>query len=293
MNAPSLAAAGLGANTVLVLLGCGIFGALAGAVGTFVIARRRSLIADVAGHAALPGVCLAFLAGEALHIGGRTPWLLLIGAACTALLAAWFVPWLTRRFAIGADGATAVSLALFFGLGAVLLSLVQSHESGSQGGLRRLLFGSAAATSSADVKTLAALALVTLVALALLFKELSLLAFDEQHARTLGFPVRSLDLLLTLLLVATVVAGMQLAGIVLVVSMVITPAATARFFHGSIARVTAIAAGFGAASAVCGVLVSLEFEHLPTGPAMTLCAAGLFVLALLATTRGRAEAVQS
>jgi len=74
---------------------------------------------------------------------------------------------------------------------------------------------------------------------------------------------------------------------------VITPAAAARFFRGSIARVTAIAACLGAASAVCGVLVSLEFEHLPTGPAMTLSAAGLFLVALLATTRGRAEAVQS
>ena len=70
-----MSAGSLGANTLGVLAGCVLFGALAGAVGTFVLARRRALVADVAGHAALPGIALAFLAGEALGLGGRTPWL--------------------------------------------------------------------------------------------------------------------------------------------------------------------------------------------------------------------------
>lgn len=275
-----MSAGSLGANTLGVLAGCVLFGALAGAVGTFVLARRRALVADVAGHAALPGIALAFLAGEALGLGGRTPWLLLAGGACTALLAAWCVAILSRWRRVGADGALAVSLAGFFGLGAVLFSVVQSHPAGSQGGLRTLLLGSAAAMGHSEVLTLAALACATLVLLVAFSKELALVAFDEEFARTAGLPVRRLDLLLTLLLVAAVVAGMQLAGIVLVVAMIITPAAAARLLGGRIGRVTAVAAIIGAATAAVGTLASRAVPGVPTGAAMTLAATAALLVAV-------------
>ena len=278
--------AALGFNTALALAACTVFGAVAGAVGTFVLARRRSMLADVAGHASLPGVCIAFLIGELLGIGGRTPLLLLAGGAGTALLAAWCVPALARLRGVGPDGAVAVSLSFFFGLGSVLLSSVQTHGSGAQGGLNHLLFGSAAATTRADLAALSILAVAALAALAAFFKELSALAFDEQHARALGIPVRGLDLLLLALLVATVVAGMQVAGIVLVVSMLIAPAAGARAFRGSITRITAIASLLGAASATTGVLLSLRFADLPTGAAMTLVATAVFCTTLALPRRG-------
>ena len=269
------------ANTVVALTGCALFGAVAGVVGTFVLARRRALLADVAAHASLPGVCLAFLAGEALGLGGRTPWLLLAGGSLSALLATWCVPHLSRLRGVGPDGALAVSLSFFFGLGAVLLSSIQSHESGAQGGLNHLLFGSAAATTRADLLMLAVLALVVLAVVAVLFKELAAIAFDEMHARVLGLPVRRLDLVLLALLVASVVAGMQVAGIVLVVAMIVAPAATARLLPGSLTTVIALAASIGAGCAVCGVLLSLRYESLPTGSAMTLCAGALFMLTTL------------
>lgn len=270
----------LGANTVSVLAGCVLFGALAGAVGTFVLARRRALVADVAGHAALPGVALSFLAGEALGLGGRTPWLLFLGGATSALMAAWCVPALARLRRLGPDGAIAVTLAGFFGLGAVLFSVVQSHASGSQGGLRTLLFGSAAAMSRSDVLSLFVLAIATLLTLAAVFKELAVLAFDEDFARIAGLPVRALDLVLTLLLVATVVAGMQLAGVVLVVAMVITPAAAARNIGTRIGAVTVVAAILGASAAAIGVLASRASEGIPTGATMTLAATALFLLSI-------------
>lgn len=278
MNPDAVRLDALGANTLGVLAGCMLFGALAGAVGTFVLARRRALVADVAGHAALPGVALAFLTGEALGLGGRTAWLLLLGGAATALLAAWCVPALARLRRVGPDAATAVVLAGFFGLGAVLLSIVQSHPAGSQGGLRTLLFGSAAAMSRSEVAALTVLALATLALLAAFFRGLVLVAFDEGFARTAGLPVRALDLLLTLLLVATVVAGMQLAGIVLVVAMLITPAAAARNLGGRIGRVTIVASAVGAASAAAGVLASRTMPGVPTGAAMTLAATATLAL---------------
>ncbi len=270
----------LGANSMLVFAGCTAFGALAGTVGTFVLARRRALVADVAGHATLPGVCLAFLAGEAFGLNGRTPWLLLLGGASTALLAAWSIPTLARLRRLGSDGATAVSLAFFFGIGAVLLSVVQLHESGAQGGIRKLLFGSAAAMTSSDVITLTTLAVATVAVLATFFKEFALVSFDEPFAKVMGVPVRKLDLALTALLVATVVAGLQVAGIVLVVALILTPAAAARRFRGSLTKITVIAATIGAASAAAGVALSLVVDGLPTGSAMTLVATVFFLLTI-------------
>ena len=181
---------------------------------------------------------------------------------------------------MGPDGALAVSLSFFFGLGAVLLSAIQSHDSAAQGGLNHLLFGSAAATTRSDLVMLAVLAAAAIAVVALLFKEFAAIAFDEAHARVLGLPVRTMDIALLALLVSTVVAGMQVAGIVLVVSMIIAPAATARLLRGSMPRVVCTAALLGAGSAIAGVLLSLRYESLPTGSAMTLCAGAAFLAAL-------------
>ena len=278
-------AAFIGANTELTLAAGALFGATAGVVGTFALARRRSLLADVAAHASLPGVCLAFLAGEALGLGGRNPLLLLVGATLTALLATWSVPRLARLRGVGSDGAIAVSLSFFFGLGAVLLSDIQTHDSGAQGGIDHLLFGNAAATTRADLATMATIAIVCAVLVALFFKELAALCFDEQHAAVLGIAVRPLDLLLLGLLVATVVAGMQMAGIVLVVAMIIAPAAAARAVRGSLTRVTVVAGTIGASAAAAGVLLSRSMDSMPTGSAMTLVAATVFIASLLVTPR--------
>jgi manganese/zinc/iron transport system permease protein len=280
----------MGVNTIAVLAGCALFGALAGAVGTFVLARRRALVADVAGHATLPGVALAFLVAQALGLDGRTPWILFLGGAATALVAAALVPPLARLRRVGSDGATALALAGFFGLGGVLLAIVLSNPSGAQGGLRTLLFGNAAAITLGEVGALAIVALAALAALLLLFKALAIVAFDEDFARTAGLPVRTLDLALVLLLVATVVAGMQVAGIVLVVALVITPAAASRLLGGRLSTVARRAALIGALAASLGVVASLLGERIPTGAAMTLAAAALFLAAIPFSRAARAEA---
>jgi manganese/zinc/iron transport system permease protein len=272
-----------GANTILVLAGCTLFGAIAGPVGTFVLARRRALVSDVAGHAALLGIALGFLAGEALGIGGRSPLVLLVGAASTAFLAAVLVPPLARLRRVGDDGAIATLLAGFFGLGAVFFSLVQSHGSGSQGGLSKLFFGSAAAMTRADLFMLAVLSIGVLSALLFCARGFATVAFDEDFARVSGGPVRALDFALTALLVSVVVAGLQIAGVVLVVALLLTPAATARLAPASIRRTAVLAALLGGTAAFGGVLASLATDSIPTGSAMTLVSATIFAAALALT----------
>ncbi|MDI9404153.1 MAG: metal ABC transporter permease [Limnohabitans sp.] len=271
----------IGANTMLVLAGCALFGAVSGATGTFVLARRRALVSDVAGHAALPGVALGFLLGEVTGLGGRSPALLVLCATITALFAALCVAPLARLRRLGDDGATATMLAGSFGLGAALLSIVQSHASGAQGGLQTLLLGSAAAMRTSDVVVLTVLSLIVVATLTVLARGLAMVAFDEEHARVAGVPVRALDFALIVLLVACVVAGLQVAGVVLVVAFILTPAATARLFAGSL-RVTALrAAMLGTATAVAGVLASRVLPTFPTGSAMTLAASLVFFTALV------------
>lgn len=271
----------IGANTMLVLAGCALFGAVSGATGTFVLARRRALVSDVAGHAALPGVALGFLLGEVTGLGGRSPALLVLCATITALFAALCVAPLARLRRLGDDGATATMLAGSFGLGAALLSIVQSHASGAQGGLQTLLLGSAAAMRTSDVVVLTVLSLIVVATLTVLARGLAMVAFDEEHARVVGVPVRALDFALIVLLVACVVAGLQVAGVVLVVAFILTPAATARLFAGSL-RVTALrAAMLGTATAVAGVLASRVLPTFPTGSAMTLAASLVFFTALV------------
>jgi manganese/zinc/iron transport system permease protein len=279
----------LGANTLVVLAGCTLLGATCGAVGVFAVARRRALLADVASHATLPGACAAFLAASALGLDGRNAWVLLAGAAASAALAAWASPALARFRGIGEEAATAVTLAGFFGLGAVLLSVVQSGDSASQGGLSRILLGSAAALTQADLATVLVLALAVLGVVVALFKELCALTFDAAHARASGLRVDALDRVLLALVVVAVVAGMQIVGAVLVVSLLLAPAAAARQVCARMPSVAIAAAAFGGASAALGVLLSRSELSVPTGSAIALVATAAF-LATVALRARRASA---
>lgn len=292
----SIASSMPGANTLAALAGCAMLGAAAGVTGCFVIARRRALVSDVAGHATLPGACIGFLAAHALLPEATAAWAMPVCAAATALLASWCTDALARLPRIGSDGAAAVALAGFFGLGAVLLSVVQSHAAAEGpatiGSLRQILLGNAAAMTRADLALVAALAASTCLAAALLFKELAAVSFDEAHARLSGIPARGVDRVLSALTVATVVAGMQVVGVVLVVALLLAPAAAARQLARSSAGMAWTAGGLGALAGAAGVAVSGAMADIPTGSAITLCAFALFAcaVALRSASRGGAPA---
>lgn len=275
----------LGANTLSALAGCAMLGATCGAVGVFVIARRRALVADVASHATLPGACAAFLAAQALGVDGRSAWVLLVGAGASAALAAWIAPILGRRRLVGDEAATALTLAGFFGLGAVLLSVVQSHASAAQGGLSRILLGSAAALTRADLATTVALSLAALATISLGFRSFAAVAFDPAHARLGGVRVGAVDRVLLALVVVAVVAGLQVVGAVLVVSLLLAPAAAARQLCDRLPATTVVAGAIGAASAAAGVALSRSTLAVPTGSAIALAATAFFVVSI--ALRGR------
>ncbi len=265
-----------------VALGAAVLGVVSGSLGAFAVLRGQSLLGDAVAHAALPGVAVTFLL-----TGSKAPLPLVVGAGVAGWLGSWCVRQVTARSRVPFDAALGLVLASFFGVGMVLLSLIQRRPDATQAGLDSFLFGQAAALVERDVAVMAALGAVALLAVGLLWKELKLLLFDPDFAASLGLPVRRLDAALTLLLVVAIVIGLQTVGVVLMSAMLIAPAAAARQWTDRLAGVVGLAAVFGAASGVAGAVVSATTARLPTGPTVVLCASAFVLVSVLfAPNRG-------
>jgi manganese/zinc/iron transport system permease protein len=265
-----------------VSLGAAALGATAGALGSFAVLRRQSMLGDAISHAALPGIALAFLL-----TGSRAPFVLVLGAAIAGWVGTLLVMAVVERTRVRSDAALGIVLSVFFGFGLVLLTFIQRRPDASQAGLDRFLFGQAATLLQRDVATIALLGGAALLTAALFWKEVKLLAFDPDFGATLGFPMGRVDVLLTTLLVVSIVIGLQTVGVVLMSAMVVAPAAAARQWTDRLGTMVVLAGAFGAAAGVAGAVVSSLAERLPTGPAIVLCLTLLVALSLtLAPNRG-------
>jgi manganese/zinc/iron transport system permease protein len=265
-----------------VALGAAALGATSGALGSFAVLRKQSLLGDAISHAALPGIALAFL-----FTGSKATPVLVAGAAVAGWLGTLAVMKITRATRVKEDSALGIVLAVFFGFGLVLLTYVQKRPDASQAGLDRFLFGQAATLLHRDVILIASLGSLALLGAALFWKEFKLLSFDPDYGASLGFPMRAVDVILTTLLVVSIVIGLQTVGVVLMSAMVVAPAAAARQWTDRMGRMVAVAGLFGALAGVSGAVISSLTEHLPTGPTIVLCLTALVVLSILfAPNRG-------
>jgi manganese/zinc/iron transport system permease protein len=263
-------------NAFWVLSGTTLLGLSSGVLGSFAFLRKQGLMGDVLSHAALPGICLAFLL-----TGSKHPLSFLIGAMITGFLATLTISWITRYSRIKADTAMGLVLSVFFGIGIVLLTQIQHSQNGNQSGLDKFLFGQSASIVSADVQVMGAISIFLLILCFVFLKELKLLCFDASYGSSLGFPMRFLDFFLMLLLVIAVVIGLQAAGVVLMAALLITPAAAARYWTESLPRMIIISAVIGALSGVIGTVFSAITYNLSTGPLIVLAASSLFFFSML------------
>lgn len=264
------------ANTRWVLAGTALLGVSSGVLGSFALLRRRSLLGDALAHAALPGVCVAFLITSSRALGP-----LLLGALIAGLLGAVCIQAITRSTRLKEDAALGIVLSIFFAVGIVLLTLIQHSGAGNQAGLDKYVFGQAAAMIGKDVRVLAVCAVIVCILAAVLFKELKLLCFDAGFAAGSGFSPGILDGLLMTLLVLAVVIGLQSVGVVLMAAMLIVPAAAARLWTDRLSRIVVVAGLIGAASGALGTIFSLQALRMPTGPLIVLSASAIFGFSLL------------
>ncbi|MCB2197795.1 metal ABC transporter permease [bacterium] len=265
-----------------VALGATVLGVTSGALGAFAVLRRQALLGDAVSHATLPGIALAFLLTQS-----KAPLVLLVGAAIAGWLGTLLVLAVVNNTRIKEDAALGLILSVFFGGGLVLLTLIQKMPIATQAGLDKFLFGQAAALVESDVIAMAVLAVPTLLLTALFWKEFKLLSFDPEYGATLGFKMRTMDILLTSLIVIAIVIGLQTVGVVLMSAMIVAPGAAARQWTDRLSVMVILSALFGAVSGVTGAVISSTMAHLPTGPTIVLVVSVIVVISLaFAPNRG-------
>ena len=245
-------------------------------IGAYVVVRGLGFMGDGLAHGVLPGVAAAVLIGAIAGVGAMERDLhFFLGALPGALVMALLSGYLIRRVGISEDTSIGVLFAGMFALGLVMLTAAKGVPVDLEG----ILLGNVLGVSRAEVLVTLGLAATVLALMFLLHKELVFANFDPTGAAVIGLPTEKLEYLLLALLAVVVVLALPAVGIVLVISMLITPAAAASLLMRSFPAAMIAGSLFGAASAIAGMYISFYF-NLPSGPVMALVATGFFILAV-------------
>ena len=233
-------------------------------IGSYVVTRGLAFMGDALAHAILPGIVIAFLIGISPFIGAIP-----VGVAVAILIG-----YLSRRTGISEDTSIGILFAGLFALGLVLLTTTR----GLPVDLEDLLLGQVLGVSRLDVYVTLGLVGVVLLVLYGFHKELVFASFDPMGATVVGLPTGVLNYLLLVMLAVVIVVALQAVGIVLVIAMLVTPAATAYLLVRRFLSIMVLGAVLGAMAAVAGLYLSF-YLNLPSGPAMSLVATGMFIVA--------------
>ena len=242
-----------------------LVGVMCPMLGVYVVVRGLGFMGDALAHSVLPGMVVAFILGISPFFGAIPM------ALATALLSGYLI----RRAGVSEDTSVGILFAGLFALGVVMLTLSRSVSVN----LEDILLGQVLGVSLGDLYVTAALAGVVLAVVLGLHKELVFASFDPDGASVVGLPTEKLEYLLLALLSVVVVLALQAVGVILVISMLITPAAAALLIVRNFVRAMATAVLIGVSSAVAGLYLSFYY-NLPSGPVMALVATGFFVLAV-------------
>ncbi|MFO8069329.1 MAG: metal ABC transporter permease [Alkalibacterium sp.] len=260
----------------LVALGTGIIGLLSGVIGTYATLRKESLLGDALSHAALPGIAIAFVI-----IQRKELLFLILGAAVSGIIATGLIQLMTRKTVVKLDSALSLVLSSFFGLGLVVLTAIQNNPNAQQAGLDSFIFGQASAMLSRDVQLIAGVALILLLLVGLFWKEFKCYTFDPMFSRSLGFSSKIIEFLLSMMIVLTIIIGLESVGVILISALLIGPSIAARQWTHRLSGVMILAGVFGFLSGIIGTLISSLGEHIPTGPTIVVVVSLFVFISLL------------
>lgn len=263
-------------NAQWVLLSTLILGIASGMVGCLSYWKKQSLMSDALSHAALPGVVIAFALA-----GTKSLPIMIAGAAISALLGALLIQWITSTTRIKEDAAMGMILSGFFGLGIMLLTIVNRTVSGNQSGLDGFIFGQAASMIRKDVYIMLVLAFAVIAVISIGFKEWKLYLFDPDFAKGLGLNHRFMGFLYLAVLVFVIVIGIQAVGVILMAALLIIPAVSARYWTHSFKWMMILSAIIGGCSGLTGTWISTLGKGWPTGPFIVVAASSIFLLSLV------------
>ena len=263
-------------NLKYVLFGILLIAIAAAIIGTFTFLSKRSLVSDTISHSVLPGIAIAFLV-----VGEKDIVALIIGAFLSGWLSMICINAIVNHTKLSEDTAIALVLSVFFGFGILLLVSIQHSNNGQQSGLDHFIFGKAAALVGRDLKIFATICLVVIAAVSLTFKELKILIFDKTFAQSIGFPVRKLEITLEILIILTIVSGIQAIGIILTAAMLITPVAIGMFWTQKLNRLLFLSILFNSIAGITGVYISYFMPRMPTGPWIVIALSVLLFFSFL------------
>ncbi|HGA1865263.1 TPA: metal ABC transporter permease subunit [Streptococcus agalactiae] len=242
-----------------------VIGIVAGAVGCFIILRSMSLMGDAISHAVLPGVAISFILGINFFIG----------AIVFGLLSSIIITYIKENSVIKGDTAIGITFSSFLALGIILIGLANSTTD-----LFHILFGNILAVQDSDKYMTIIVGLIVLTLITIFFKELLLTSFDPVLAKSMGMRVSFYHYLLMILLTLVAVTAMQSVGTILIVALLITPAATAYLYVKSLRTMLFLSSALGAVASVLGLYIGYTF-NIAAGSSIVLTSTFMFLLAFL------------
>ncbi|MGM8138793.1 metal ABC transporter permease subunit [Enterococcus italicus] len=248
-----------------------VIGVISGMVGCFIILRGMSLMGDAISHAVLPGVALSYIFGINFFIG----------AIVFGVIASVMITYIKGNSIIKGDTAIGITFSSFLALGVILIGVANSSTD-----LFHILFGNILAVQDSDKWVTIAVSAVVLAFVVLFFKELLLTSFDPVMAQAMGINVSFFHYLLMVLLTLVSVTAMQSVGTILIVAMLITPAATAYLYATSLKVMLVLSATIGACSSVLGLFIGYSF-NVAAGSSIVLTAAAFFVISFFISPKQR------
>lgn len=267
-------------NTRIVLSGTSLLGFAAGVLGCFTLLRKRALMGDALSHATLPGIGLAFMISVLAGGTGKSLPILLTGAALSGVLGLAMILLIRNLTRLKEDTALGIVLSVFFGAGIAVLGVVQRMGQGHAAGLESFIYGKTASMVASDAQLIAWVAVLVVLACALLFKEFRLICFDAGYAKSQGWPTILLDVMMMVLVIVITVIGLQAVGLILIIALLIVPAAAARFWTERLAVMLVIAGFIGAVSSLAGSALSALLPNFPSGAMIVLTATLLFLVSM-------------
>ncbi|GIN59030.1 metal ABC transporter permease [Lederbergia ruris] len=242
-----------------------VVGIICGVIGSFIVLRGMALMGDAISHAVLPGVAISYILGINYFYG----------AVVVGVLTALGIGAISRNSRIKNDSAIGIVFSAAFALGIIMITLAKSATD-----LTQILFGNILAVRASDMWLTIIIGAIVVLTVLIFYKELLITSFDETMAAAYGLKTRMIHYGIMVLLTLVTVASLQTVGVILVVSMLITPASSAYLLTNRMSTMIWLASLFGAISAVLGLYISFEL-NLPSGPVIALVATSIFLLVFI------------
>lgn len=267
--------------TTIILLTSGIFGATAGVIGLWLFLEKKSLFCDTIAHATFPGITLIFLLTHSKNSA-----VFMIAATISCLLVAYLIHQLQQNTTLKNDTILGIMLAASFGIGSMLLSKIQQQNIINSGLITKYFLGNPATIMHQDCCIILAVSIVSLSMIFIYRRQYSSIIFDPIFSKSTDIPTQQISSIMLLMITLTIIAGLQIVGIILMSSLLINPAAAAYQWTKNLTKMLYLSAILGFLQTATGIYLSSIFYHLPPGPVIIIIATTITFISILLSPQG-------